>query len=318
MAKQGHSSKSGSETARGTLLGAATSVVFGASVVVNKAGLDHSPLPTLDYTTLSALVAGVLALPPVLGGARQIVSCSGVCLAKILAIGVFASGVASLLLFWGQSMTSATNAGFLLTLSAFFTVVFASLLIGERIEPRKYPAIGLLFAGLYLLIVGTHTIELNAGDLLVAGTALIWGVTNTIARSVMRDISGQLVAWLRLVIGAAFLAALVRLDSGRVSSTLAGGDLWFVASGVMVWLSILLFYKAIEILGAGMASLVMVSSPVVATIGAVLFLGEVLSPEDLIGGGLVLVSMVGITGLGRRAGPGQPPRKTAATADKRT
>jgi O-acetylserine/cysteine efflux transporter len=293
-------SEAGSQTPRGLLLGAATSIVFGASVVVNKAGLDGSPLSSPDYTTLSALVACLLALPPVLSGARAIASCSAACAAKILAIGIFASGVASLLLFWGQRMTTATDAGFLLTLSAFFTVVFAAALLGERIERRKYPAIALLFVGLYLLIVGTESLALNTGDLLIVGTAMLWGITNTIARSVMRDISGQLVAWLRLVIGAAFLAAVVRPDPGEVHSALAGGDLWFIASGVMVWLSILLFYKAIEMLGAGMASLIMVSSPVVATAGAVVLLGEVLSPEDLLGGVLILVSMIGITGFRRR------------------
>jgi O-acetylserine/cysteine efflux transporter len=296
------SSDSGSATPRGLFLGAATSVVFGTSVVVNKAGLDASPLSSPDYTTLSALVACVLALPPVVGAARSIASCSAACLTKIAVIGVFASGVASLLLFWGQRMTRATDAGFLLTLSAFFTVVFASALLGERIERRKYPAIVLLFAGLYLLIVGTESITLNAGDLLIVGTAALWGITNTIARSVMRDISGQLVAWLRLVIGAAFLVAVIRPDLGDVRSAIAGGDLWFVASGVMVWLSILLFYKAIEALGAGTAALIMVSSPVFAAAGAVLTLGEVLSPEDLIGGALILASMIGITGLRLRGG----------------
>jgi len=295
MASANPSFQSNSVTPSGLLLGIATSFAFGVSVVVNKAGLDRSSLPPLDYTALSALVAGVLALPPVLLKAARIISCSRLCLIKLLVIGVSASGFAYLLLFWGQSQTRATNAGFVLTLTAFFSVVFAAILLGERIERRKYPAIGLLFVGLYLLIVGTQAITLNIGDLFIAGTALVWGITNSIARSVMREMSGLVVAWLRLVIGAAFLVCVLRVGPGLALSAVSGGDYWFLGSGVLVWASILLFYKTIEKLGAGMASLVVVSSPVVSTIGAVVFLGEILSVEDLIGGGLILLSLLGIT-----------------------
>jgi O-acetylserine/cysteine efflux transporter len=296
------SSNSPSVTPGGLLLGVITSFAFGISVVVNKAGLDRSVLPPLDYTALSALVAGILALPPVLVWTPSVLSCSRLCLVKLVAIGVSASGFAYLLLFWGQSLTSATNAGFVLTLTAFFTVVFAAILLGERIERRKYPAIGLLFVGLYLLIVGTEALALNIGDLFIVGTALIWGVTNSIARSVMREISAQLVAWLRLVIGGAFLAVVLRVGPGEAASPVSSGDYWFLGSGVLVWASILLFYKTIEKLGAGMASLVVVSSPVISTIGAVALLGEVLSAEDLIGGGLILLSLLGMTSWRKRPG----------------
>lgn len=284
-----------SVTPRGLLQGIITSFAFGISVVVNKAGLDRSSLAPLDYTALSALVAGVLALPFVITGARRIISCSGICHLKIAVIGISASGFAYLLLFWGQSLTRATNAAFMLTLTAFFTVVFAAILLGERIDKHKYPVIGLLFVGLYFLTVGTQALKFNVGDLFIAGTALIWGITNSIARSVMREISALIVAWLRLVIGAAFLMLVLRVGFDDAISALADGDLWFLASGVLVWASIVLFYRTIEMLGAGMASLMVVSSPVLATAGAVLFLGEVLSTEDLIGGGLILISLIGIT-----------------------
>jgi len=290
-------SEPGSVTPRGLLLGIITSFAFSVSVVVNKAGLDRSALPPLDYTALSGLTAGLLALPPVLFKASRIVSCSRTCLLKLLVIGVSASGFAYILLFWGQSKTTATNAGFVLTLTAFFTILFASILLGERIDKKKYPAIAILFLGLYLLIVGTKSLTLNTGDIFIVGTALVWGVTNSIARSVMSQVPSQLVAWLRLVIGGAFLAAVMRVSPGEGVAAAEAGDLWFLASGLFVWASIVLFYKTIETLGAGMASLVVVSSPVISTAGAVVFLGEVLSIEDFIGGALVLVSLIGITGL---------------------
>ncbi len=283
-------------TPSGILLGTITSFAFGASVVTNKAGLDSSGLTALDYTALSALAAAVIAFPFLLPRVLRIVSCSKTCLVKVLVIAVGASGIAYLLLFYGQSLTSATNAGFMLTLTAFFTVVFAAALIGERIEKRRYPAIGLLFIGLYLLIVGVDKIKLNAGDLFIAGTAFIWGFTNSIARSVMREIPAQIVALIRLFIGGLFLAAVLRAGPGLAAATVSSGDYWFLLSGLLGFASILLFYRTIGVLGAGMASLVVVSSPIFSTLGAVVFLGERLAAEDLVGGALVLVALVGITG----------------------
>jgi drug/metabolite transporter (DMT)-like permease len=281
------------------LLGGITSLAFGVSVVVNKAGLDHSELNTSEYTALSALVAGMLALPAVIARGRRVLSCSKTCLIKILIIALLATGIANVFLFQGQARTSATNAGFVLTLTAFFTVTFASLLLGERIDKRKYPAVAALFAGLYLLTVGTRSFSLNAGDLFIVGTAVTWGFSNAIARSIMREISSQAIAWVRLVFGAIFLMALFRVGPVEGFSAATGGDYWFVLSGIIGWAAILLFYKAIELLGASTAALVVVSFPVFSTLGAILFLGETLSAEDLIGGALIFISLIGITRVSR-------------------
>lgn len=277
------------------LLGGITALSFGAIVVVNKAGLDRSELTVSEYTALSALVSGVLALPAIIVRARSVLSCSRTCKLKILLIGLLATGVANVFLFQGQARTSATNAGFVMTLTAFFTVLFASLMLGERIERRKYPAVATLFVGLYLLTVGTQSFSLNAGDIFIVGTAVTWGLSNAIARSIMGEISSQAIAWVRLLCGAVFLMALLRVEPRDALPALTGGDYWFVLSGIVGWFAILLFYKAIELLGASNASLMVVSFPVFSTLGAILFLGETLYTEDLIGGGLIFASLIGIT-----------------------
>ena len=288
-------SESGSITLAGHILGGTTAISFGAIVVVNKAGLDRSDLTTSEYTALTALVGGLVALPAVLARIRSVVSCPRTCLLKVFLIGVLASGAANVFLFQGQARTSATNAGFVMTMTAFFTVLFASLMLGERIDRRKYPAIAALFVGLYLLTVGTRGFQLNSGDLIIVGTAVTWGFSNAVAKSIMGNISSQVVAWVRLLLGAVFLLLLLRVNPAQGISAAAAGDYWFVISGAVGFIAIVLFYKAIELLGAGTAALVVVSFPVFSTLGAVLFLGETLSTEDLIGGALIFLSLFGIT-----------------------
>ena len=90
------------------------------------------------------------------------------------------------------------------------------------------------------------------------------------------------------MIGAIFLlGVLLAWDPGAF--TAAGrGEPWFLVSGLLMWATVVFLYKAIEESGASIASIVVVTFPVVSTVGSVLFLHEGLTTEKLLGGGLIL------------------------------
>ncbi len=275
-------------THRGVWYGVLAALVFGASLVVNKVGLLRQDLDPLAYTVLTTAVAGILSLPLVIRRFPAIRACSRRCHLNVLFLGVTASGISYILLFWGQSLTAATNAGFLLSLTAFFTILFAALLLGERIRRRQLPAIAVLAAGLYLLLVGAQALRVNTGDLILLATAALWGLTNAVSRFPMRELAGHLVASARLVIGAVFLlGVLLARDPGALAAA-GRGEPWFLVSGLLMWATVVFLYKAIEEAGASIASIVVVTFPVVSTLGSVLFLHEGLSVERLLGGGLIL------------------------------
>src|SRR4029434_6835831 len=199
-------------------------------------------------------------------------------------------------LFWGQSLTKAINAGFLISLSGFFTMIFALLFLKEVPEKRHYPFILLLFTGIYLLTVGTHILQLNPGDILIIIAAMIFGLTNALSKFAMRELRGELVASLRLLVGAVLLIGFLLLWSPHVLTSLAGLKGWFVVSGVLMWGFIVCLYRAIEISGATMATLVSTSYPVVSTIGAILWLNEGLAVQEIVGGALILLSIYRLVG----------------------
>jgi drug/metabolite transporter (DMT)-like permease len=63
-----------------------------------------------------------------------------------------------------------------------------------------------------------------------------------------------------------------------------------------MWGFIICLYRAIEISGATMATLVSTSYPVVATIGAVFVLNEGLAVQEMVGGALILWSIYRLVG----------------------
>src|SRR5262245_21605984 len=90
---------------RGLVHGSLAALCFGTGLVVNKVGLAQSALYPLDYTALSVIVAGILGCVMVAPKRRVVFSCSRLCLLNILFLGITASVVSYMFLFWGQSMT---------------------------------------------------------------------------------------------------------------------------------------------------------------------------------------------------------------------
>ena len=280
----------------GIIFGSLASLCFGAGIVVNKVGLAQSALHPLEYTALTVIVAGVLGGVVIVPQRAALYSCSWLCILNILFLGITASVISYVFLFWGQSLTKAINTGFLISLSGFFTVLFASLFLKEIPEKRQYPFILLLFTGIYLLTVGTHVLRFNQGDILIIIAAMIFGLTNALSKFAMHELRGELVASLRLLVGAVVLIGIILLWSPHVLTSLAGLPCWFVVSGPLMWGFIVFLYRAIEISGATMATLVSTSYPVVSTIGSILWLNEGLAVQEIVGGALILLSIYRLVG----------------------
>ena len=175
-------------------------------------------------------------------------------------------------------------------------MIFASLFLKEGIEERKYVFMLLLFAGIYLLTVGTHILQFNHGDILIIIAAMIFGFTNALSKFAMYELRGDLVASTRLIVGAVVLMGILLVRSPHVLTSLGGLQCWFVVSGVLMWGFIVSLYRAIEISGATMATLVSTSYPVVSTIGSILFLNEGLAVQEIVGGALILLSIYRLVG----------------------
>jgi drug/metabolite transporter (DMT)-like permease len=144
--------------------------------------------------------------------------------------------------------------------------------------------------------VGTHLLQFHQGDILIIVAAMIFGLTNALSRFAMRELPGELVASLRLLVGAVILAGIILLRSPQVLTSLTESEGWCIVSGVLMWGFIVCLYRAIEISGATMATLVSTSYPVVSTIGAVFVLNEGLAVQEMVGGALILWSIYRLVG----------------------
>lgn len=271
------------------LLALVVIVVWGMNFVVIKIGLDNMP-PML----LGALRFLLAAFPAVLFIKRPQIP-----LRWLLAYGVTISLGQFAFLFSAMSVgMPAGLASLVLQSQAFFTLLFAVLLLGERF--RLANLFGLLVAACGLLLIGLQGNGLMtlAGFLLTLCAAAMWALGNIVTRKLGKVNLIGLVVWGSLVPPLPFFALswllegpeqietalrAINLDTLLVLAYLAFGA---TILGYGLWSHLLSRYPASQV--APFSLLV----PVVGISSSALLLDERLSTLQLVGALLVMLGLL--------------------------
>nr|WP_294864533.1 EamA family transporter [uncultured Pseudogulbenkiania sp.] len=275
-------------------------LVWGVNFVVIKWGVADVP-PLL----LGALRFTLAALPAVLLVRRPAVPWRWLA-AYALTVGVGQFGLLFSAIKLGMP---AGLASVVLQAQAFFTLLLASLVLGERWKAAQLVGLLCALAGLALIGVGKGGNMTLIGFTLTVAAALSWAASNVVVRLIGR--AGYrveplgLVVWSSLVPPVPFLLLSFWLEGGEriaaalghfsLSSLLAVAYLAFVATlfGYGLWSRLLARHAANKV--APFSLLV----PVVGLIAASLLLGEHLSAGQAVGSLLLLGGLV-INVLGER------------------
>ncbi len=207
-----------------------------------------------------------------------------------LVLGVCFSGLGILFKLWGLSMTTATNAAFIMSLSSVASVVFAFVLLKEKARKRFYLVILAMIAGVYLVTTGGQRLLPHTGDLIIFGLAWLIGFMQVYGKQVLKTVSVLETAYGRSLIGAIFLGLLSLILAPQGFSTIPSFPvlLLVLANGVTFSSGIYFFYKALQHEGASNAGVFALLVPVLTAIFGYLFLSEVLNTWQMAGGLIIL------------------------------
>jgi drug/metabolite transporter (DMT)-like permease len=209
-------------------------------------------------------------------------------------------GLSSWAQFFGTALSSA-HAGALITSSApAFMVLFAALLLGERVTPRKLLALAAATVGV-LVVVGPGNIGAGPravfGDLLLVVAGVTWALYSVLIRMLTLRLPNLSVTTYVTVIGALLgfplgFPDLVRTD---IPSVAVGLSILYVGL-ISTALAYYLWNKGLELMEAGNASIFFFAQPLTGTFFAWLLLGERLNFGFYVGG-LFILSGVAIASL---------------------
>lgn len=202
---------------------------------------------------------------------------------------------APIFLMLGISYGSSANASLLGNFEIVATTVIALFLFKEVVSKRLWAAIALItLSSVLLSFEGTDSFQFSYGSLFVLLATVCWGFENNCTRNISSKSTYEIVVLKGIFSGlGSFVIALIKREAvpgfGYIAAALLLG---FVAYG----LSIFLYVRAQNVLGAAKTSAYYAVAPFVGSFLSFVFLREPLSPMYLAAllvmiAGSVLVAM---------------------------
>jgi len=277
------------KTLYGLLSGLGAASIWGGMYVVSKVVLEIIPPFTL---VALRLILGILTLVIVLA-LRGGLKVTRQQFPQVFGVGFVGYGISLSLQFLGTKLSTAANGSLVTSATPAFVLLFAWILLSEKITMRKF--IALLFATVGVIaVIDPATARLNPdlflGNIFLLGAAVTWALYSVLVRKTAQNLDVlplSLIAFIGglPVVVPAGVWELNTVGVGAISLGVVGGVLFLGI--ISTALAMVLWNNAFAILDAGSASLTFFAQPVVGTLLGWFFLGEKITPLFLLGGALI-------------------------------
>lgn len=267
------------------------SICFGFLGIFGKlafaAGVSIGQLLSTRFLLATAMLAAGLALfrrDVFRLGARQTV--------LSLLMGLLGYAVFSSLYFTALEGLSVPLAVLLLYTFPFWTVVFNAFL-GERPSPRALAGLAGALAGVTLLLWGEIRVGSVAAVLYGAGSGMTYSIYIILSGRFQKGVPA-LGSGFWIILGSAIALTTLHPPQPQVLEAWAGAQ-WMPLIGLAIVCTIIpltLIQGGLQTLSSTETALLSMIEPVVATLAAAAILRENLVPRQLLGGTLVLLSLV--------------------------
>jgi drug/metabolite transporter (DMT)-like permease len=274
-------------------------VLWAVSFVATKVALGAAP--PLVVVTMRLLISAACFAPWVLsrGGTRGIAQTRG--FFRLAWLSLLGTGLHYGLQTVGLQYTTASNASLYAVTAPITILLLSAFLLGERITARKGLGVGLALVGV-LVVMGPETLlslELGAhlkGDLLVLVSIVMWGLFTVFGKPLTDQLGAlQVTAWVT-VIGAAWMIPAGWWEARSVGFAVTGltleawGAIAFLGVGCS-FLATLLYFVALQRTESQKVGVYLYTIPPMTAVVAVVYLGEVLSANLMIGAALVMAGV---------------------------
>ena len=278
----------------GLLSGLGAASIWGGMYVVSKVVLEIIPPFTL---VALRLLLGILTLVIVLtfrGGLKV----TRQQFLQVFGVGFVGYGISLSLQFLGTKLSTAANGSLVTSATPAFVLLFAWILLSEKITLRKFTA--LLFATVGVIaVIDPATAQLNPdlflGNIFLLGAAVTWALYSVLVRKTAQDLDVLPLSLIAFIGGLPIVvpAGVWELNTvgvGAISLGVVGGVLFLGI--ISTALAMVLWNNAFAILDAGSASLTFFAQPMVGTLLGWFFLGEKITPLFLLGGVLIGIGIL--------------------------
>lgn len=279
---------------RGAVYGLTAAAIWGGMYVVSDVVLKVIPAYTLLTIRLliGALVLGLLlSRSSGFGLPRRDIL-------RLMGVGVIGFGVSVGLQFVGTAKAGALNGSVITSASPAFILLFAWLVLHERLTLLRLVAVGLATVGV-LIILDLQQFDLASekflGNLTLAGAAVTWALYSVLVRRVSPNYSTLTITFFALLGGLCLTipAAALELPGATIGQITIPILLGIAYLGVISTAVAMVFWnRAFALVEASVASLFFFAQPLVGVVLSNVLLGQRITPELIIGGMLIIVGVL--------------------------
>jgi len=174
-----------------------------------------------------------------------------------------------------------------------WAALMARPILGERLTTTRTVALGLCIGGMMVLIYPLAALGIPIGILLAIGAAVSWAAGTVYLKWAGIDGDPMMAAIWQLVIGLIAIGAMLPIVEGspHLGQAHRSAILALIFAGVVgTGISYFLWFDIVRRLPATIASLGVLSAPVIGVISSMLLLGERPTLTDIVGFALIFVA----------------------------
>jgi drug/metabolite transporter (DMT)-like permease len=284
---------------RGAIYGLTAAAIWGGMYVVSDVVLPTVP----PFTLLTIrLILGLIILAPMVGrqkGSSNLRFPDRRELLSLLGVGFLGFGISVGAQFVGTDKSTAINGSLVTSSSPAFILLFAALILREKLTFQRIAAVLLATVGVFIIIdlsKADFNSDTFAGDIALCVAAVTWGLYSVLVRRVSATFDTLVVTTIAFCGGLILTipASAIELSSRPVGEITPGtilGILYlgFVSTAGAMWL----WNRAFALVDASIASLFFFAQPLVGAFLSVMLLNQQVTPNlwigsILIGGGVLL------------------------------
>nr|HDN00179.1 DMT family transporter [Deltaproteobacteria bacterium] len=282
---------------KGIVLVFCTALISGFSIFINSFGVKGFDSSVFTFSKNIIVAVSLFAILLGIGNWKELKNLTKNQWLKLTVIGLAGGSIPFLLFFKGLQMTTGAAGSFIHKTMFVYVAVFAMIFLKEKMTKGILAGAILLMGGTYVMI--QPELKFSLGNLLILAATLFWAIENTLAKYVLRDLSGTTVAFGRMFFGSVFILAFLSA-AGKISilfSVSTSQWTWILISDVFLLLYVLTYYNGLKFIKVTTAAAILTLGAPITTILSWSFLGATVTINEAAGMLLIVTGIILIVRL---------------------
>ncbi len=284
-----------SASLRGAIFGLGAAAIWGGMYVVSDLVLQI--IPPFALLTLRLLIS-ILVLGAILSIIQRPHLPARKEILPVLLVGFLGFGISVGAQFVGTDRSTAVNGALITSASPAFILLFAALILRERLTLMRILAVGLATIGV-LVIINPANADFSSdtffGDVMLAVAAITWGLYSVLVRKLSSRVDTLTFSFLAPA-GGLFLtipAGAIELSQrpvGEINFAVFIGILYLgvISTAAAMWM----WNRAFVLVEASTASLFFFAQPLVGAVLGIIILNQAFTSNLLFGGALITAGVL--------------------------